>query len=203
MIHLRVLCVSGIYGGSPAEQGPASEGVGGFVLLPGRSQFIHRGSEPKQHREKQTRRVASLLVHRRIYSCQNRIIFAHCLSISDNILIFWHVFLYIFLPPPEISVIQGSFCFFTPDDHSRVKLKSDVNATKQDYINASFIVRSQPGFHIPRNGCLIALLICTLITVAHSLCSFSLFPSLTMTPGNQLTSPHRGRWLTQWLISGR
>lgn len=26
---------SGIHGGSPAQQGPAAEGVGGFVLLPG------------------------------------------------------------------------------------------------------------------------------------------------------------------------
>lgn len=88
VIHLRVLCVSGIYGGSPAEQGPASEGVGGFVFLPGRSQFIHRGSEPNKHRQKQTRRVASLLVHRGIYLCQNRIIFAHYLSISDKYIYF-------------------------------------------------------------------------------------------------------------------
>ncbi|XP_056903123.1 protein tyrosine phosphatase receptor type Na isoform X1 [Takifugu flavidus] len=31
-----------------------------------------------------------------------------------------------------------------PYDHSRVKLKSDVNATKQDYINASFIFDHDP-----------------------------------------------------------
>lgn len=28
------------------------------------------------------------------------------------------------------------------DDHSRVKLKTEVNPNKQDYINASFIVRN-------------------------------------------------------------
>ena len=35
VIHLRVVPVSGLYGGSPAEQGPSTEGVGGFVFLPG------------------------------------------------------------------------------------------------------------------------------------------------------------------------
>lgn len=43
---------------------------------------------------------------------------------------------------------------FLPDDHSRVKLKSDVNASKQDYINASFIVRNHQdhqAFYTSRN----------------------------------------------------
>lgn len=42
--------------------------------------------------------------------------------------------------------------FSFPDDHTRVKLKTEVNPNKQDYINASIIVRTSSNISGPPHG---------------------------------------------------
>ena len=59
-----------------------------------------------------------------------------------------HPYVFIIEAASFIQTDPSSPSVFPPDDHSRVKLKTEVNTNKQDYINASTIVRNYSNDHI-------------------------------------------------------
>lgn len=119
----------------------------------------------------------------------------------------------------------GTLCLVcVADDHSRVKLKSEVNVAKKDYINASFIVRTTHTALIwpqlvgrkAESGRLwddwwtsqmppafTVLLLAPSQSLLSCFFSSSSTRSSIMTLVSRRTLPPRDPWLTLWLISGR